>query len=46
MSKVSEARRLDDMTDEEVIELLRKRASEMKEVLKQIRDQLKKVEGK
>ncbi len=43
---MSEARRLDDMTDEEVIELLRKRASEMKEVLKQIRDQLKKVEGK
>ncbi|MGC8601956.1 MAG: hypothetical protein ACP5LS_06035 [Thermoprotei archaeon] len=39
-------RNLDDMSDEEVIELLKKRASEMRELLVQIRDQLKRVEGK
>ncbi|MGC9175006.1 MAG: hypothetical protein ACP5GO_04065 [Thermoprotei archaeon] len=39
-------RNLDDMSDEEVIELLKERASEMRELLVQIRDQLKRVEGK
>ncbi len=43
---MSDGRTLDDMSDEEVIELLKKRASEMRELLVQIRDQLKRVEGK